>query len=68
MNKVLIWVGKFQIRKNSPKAQLMFSLKSFLMLELQIIRNGVSWFGIKSKSSLKGINSIYNRPDTTLIY
>ncbi len=60
MNKMLIWVGKFQTRKKNPIAHLMFSLKSVLMLELQIIINGVSCFGRTSKNLLDGINSIYN--------
>ena len=43
-------VEKCQARKKeSQRAHIMFSLRAFLRLELQRIRNGISWFESKTK-------------------
>ena len=43
-------VEKCQARKKeSQRAHIMFSLRAFLRLELQRVRNGISWFESKAK-------------------
>jgi hypothetical protein len=40
----------------------MFSLKAFLRLELQRIRNGISWFESKTKTHRVAATAYLNRP------
>ena len=67
MNKMLIWVGKFQKKKES-QSTFYVSIEIFLRLELQIIRNGVSWFEIKSKIHLVVSIAYIIRPDNFNLY
>ena len=56
-------VEKCQARKKeSQRAHIMFSLRAFLRLELQIVKNGISWFESKAKIHRVAAIEYLNRP------
>ncbi len=56
-------VEKCQSRKKeSQKAHIMLSLRAFLRLEIQRIRNGISWFESKMKIQRVGIMEYLSKP------
>lgn len=56
-------VEKCQARKKeSQRAHIMFSLRAFLRLELQRIRNGISWFESKMKIHRVGTKAYLSKP------
>ena len=62
-------VEKCQVRKKeSQRAHIMFSLRAFLRLELQRIRNGISWFESKMKINRVGVKAYLSKPKYNLIY
>jgi len=55
-------------RKESQQAHIMLSLRAFLRLEVQRIKNGVSWFESKMKIQRVGTMEYINKPRYKLNY
>jgi IS4 transposase len=53
-------------KKDSQRTHVMFSLRAFLRLEVQRIRNGISWFESKTKIHIVATTAYLNKPKYNL--
>jgi putative transposase len=54
-------------KKESQRAHVMLSLRVFLRLEVQRIKNGISWFESKMKIQRVGIVEYLSKPRYNLL-